>query len=92
MARQNETGLSAEYTFTAVFQPAEEGGYTVSFPAVPNLATQGETLEEARAMALDCLQGYLETLAERGLPLPEGETDVGRTTIREAVKVRLKTA
>lgn len=45
-----------EYTYTALFEPAEESGYVVRFPAFPNLATQGETLEEARAMAADCLQ------------------------------------
>ena len=53
MARQNDSGLPVEYTFTVVFEPSEEGGYTVSFPAIPDLATQGETLEEARTMALD---------------------------------------
>jgi len=37
--------------YTAVFEPAEEGGYIVTFPAVPGLATQGENLDEARAMA-----------------------------------------
>src|SRR5512134_2039083 len=75
----------------AVFEPAEEGGYVVYFPAVPNLATQGETLEEARAMAEDCLRGYLEWRMEDGLPLPEGETDVPGT-IREPVTVTLPVA
>jgi predicted RNase H-like HicB family nuclease len=81
----------SEHTYTAVFEPAEEGGYVVYFPAVPNLATQGETLEEARAMAEDCLQGYLEWRMEDGLPLPEGETDVPGT-IREPVTVTLPAA
>jgi predicted RNase H-like HicB family nuclease len=51
-----------EYSYTAVFEAAEEGGYVVSFPAIPGLATQGETLDEARAMAADCLQAFLESL------------------------------
>jgi len=67
---ETQTGL---YTCTALFVPAEEGGYVVTFPAIPNLATQGETLEEARAMAADCLQGYLEWRVEDGLPLPPSE-------------------
>ena len=80
---------AVEYTFTAVFEPAEEGGYVVTFPAIPNLATQGETLEEAREMAADCLQGYLETLQELGRPLPEIE-DQTAEPIRDKVSVQLK--
>lgn len=56
--------------YTAVFERAEEGGYIVSFPAIPDLATQGETLEEARAMAADCLLAYLESLRKDGEPFP----------------------
>ncbi len=56
---------TAEYTYTAVFEPAEEDGYVVYFPSLPGLATEGETLEEARAMAADLLTGYLELLLER---------------------------
>ncbi len=80
---------AVEYTFTAVFEPAEEGGYVVTFPAIPNLATQGETLEEAREMAADCLQGYLETLQELGRPLPEIE-DQTAEPIRDKVSVHIK--
>jgi predicted RNase H-like HicB family nuclease len=59
------------HTFTAVIEPDEEdGGYVVTFPAVPDLATQGETLEQARLMAEDCLRGYLEVLRETGRPMP----------------------
>jgi len=41
---------SADLTFTAVFESSDEGGYVVTFPAIPDLVTQGETIEEARAM------------------------------------------
>ena len=59
------------HTFTAIVEPdEEEAGYVVTFPAIPDLATQGETLEEARLMAEDCLRGYLEVLRETGRPLP----------------------
>ena len=77
-------------TFTAVYEPAEEGGFVVRFPAIPNLATQGETLDEAREMAVDCLQGHLEALQESGLPLPESEEE-GPDTKREPVRVEIKT-
>lgn len=72
MARAKPSDFkSATGTFTAVIEPDEEdGGYVVTFPAIPDLATQGETLEEARLMAEDCLRGYLEVLRETGRPMP----------------------
>jgi antitoxin HicB len=69
-AKRSELG-SAIHTFVAVIEPDEEdGGYIVTFPAIPDLATQGETLAEARLMAEDCLRGYLEVLRETGRPVP----------------------
>ena len=62
--------MEKQFRYTAVFGAAEEGGYIVTFPAIPDLATQGETLEEARAMAEDCLRAYLESLQKDGEPLP----------------------
>lgn len=90
MTDQNVTQTGV-YTYSALFEPAEEGGYVVTFPAIPNLATQGDTLEEARAMAEDCLQGYLEWRVEDGLPLPPSE-DNTPGTIREPVIVTLSAA
>jgi predicted RNase H-like HicB family nuclease len=69
-AKPSEPG-SAARTFTAVIEPDEaDGGYVVTFPAIPDLATQGETLAEAHLMAEDCLRGYLEVLRETGRQLP----------------------
>jgi predicted RNase H-like HicB family nuclease len=58
------------YTFIMLFEPAEEGGYVVTCPALPGLVTEGDTMEEAREMAEDALRGYLETIREDGLPIP----------------------
>jgi predicted RNase H-like HicB family nuclease len=44
------------------FEPAEEGGFVVTCPALPGLVTEGDTLEEARAMAQDAILAYLESL------------------------------
>ena len=52
-----------EYRYTVVFEPAEEGGYVVTVPALGGLTTQGETLAEARAMAKEAILGYLEAVA-----------------------------
>lgn len=61
------------YTFTMLFEPAEEGGYVVTCPALPGLVTEGDTMEEARQMAEDALRGYLESLREDGLPIPSNK-------------------
>lgn len=37
----------------------EDNGYSVIFPDLNFLSTCGETLDEALAMAVDCLAGYL---------------------------------
>ena len=88
--KMNESVATTYLTFTAVFEPAEEGGYVVIFPAIPNLATQGETLDEARATAEDCLRCYLERLAADGRPLPDGEP--APDAVREAITVDRATA
>jgi len=49
----------------------EESGYSVIFPDLNWLATGGETLDEAMAMAIDCLAGYLHTCQMDGDNIPE---------------------
>jgi len=58
------------YTFTMLFEPAEEGVYVVTCPALPGLVTEGDTMEEARRMAEDALRLYLESLQEDGMSIP----------------------
>ena len=42
---------TTKHTYTAVI---------VTFPALPSVVTEGDTLEQARAMAADAVRGYLE--------------------------------
>ncbi len=56
-----------------VITPHVTGGYVVTCPALPGLVTEGETLEEARVMATDAIQGYLESLKKDGEPIPKDE-------------------
>jgi predicted RNase H-like HicB family nuclease len=56
--------------FTVVLTPDVTGGYVVTCPALPGLVTEGDTLEEARAMASDAIRGYLESLQKDGEPIP----------------------
>jgi len=61
---------SEQYEYTVIFEPAEEGGYVVTVPALPGLHTEGDTFEEARAMAEEAIRGYLECLREDGREIP----------------------
>jgi len=76
-----------EYRYTVFFEPAEEGGYVVTCPSLPGLVTEGNTLEEARAMAAEAIRGYLEALAKDGVsPPPEDPRPRGHI-IKETVAV-----
>jgi antitoxin HicB len=60
------------YQYTIILHPnPEEGGYTVTVPALPGCITQGETLEEAIAMAKDAIRLHVESLIADGEPVPE---------------------
>lgn len=48
----------------------EDNGYSVIFPDLGDLATCGDTLEEALVMAVDCLAGYLYWLQKDGEEVP----------------------
>lgn len=48
----------------------EENGYSVIFPDL-DLATCGETMNDAMAMAVDCLAGRLRWLKQDGDPIPK---------------------
>jgi len=62
----------SEYQYTIILDPdPEEGGYTVTVPALPGCVTQGETIEEAIAMAKDAIRLYIETLIADGEPVPQ---------------------
>ena len=52
--------------YLAVFNPAEEGGYNVSFPSFPGCVTFGKTFEDAKKMAKEVLELWLEELSNGG--------------------------
>lgn len=49
----------------------EDNGYSVIFPDLNCLATQGDTIEEAMEMAVECLAGYLHSCQIDGDYIPE---------------------
>ena len=58
--------------YTVVLTPdAQQGGYTVTVPALPGCITEGDTLDEALAMARDAINLYIESLVAHGESIPE---------------------
>lgn len=66
MTPQTYIGL-VDGELTIVFERAEEGGYTAFIPEVPGVASEGETIEEARDMVLDALHGLAAFRREMAL-------------------------
>jgi predicted RNase H-like HicB family nuclease len=66
-------GGQREFDIVTVAEP--EGGYSVYVPELPSVATQGETIEEARANVQEAIEGYLEVMQEDQLPIPSVHRD-----------------
>lgn len=60
----------------------EEGGYSVLVPALPGCFTQGETREEAVAMAREAIELHLESLFEHGEPVPNDDVEVASVDVQ----------
>lgn len=60
------------YTYTIVLDPdLDEGGYTVTVPALPGCVKQGETVAECIANAQEAISLYIEDLVSSGESIPE---------------------
>ena len=78
----------AEYSYTVLFEPAEEGGYVAFCPALPGLVTEGDTYEEAHERVTEAIEGYLESLVKDGQPIPPDKTIV-LEPVKEQVRIVL---
>ena len=59
-------------TYTVVLDPdPQEGGYTVTVPALPGVVTQGETVEQCLERAQEAIALHLAAMAEDGEQIPE---------------------
>lgn len=62
--------MAEEYSFSVILEPQQGGGYTVLVPALPEVVTEGETEEEALAMAEEAIRAVLDYRRARGLAVP----------------------
>lgn len=61
---------SVKHNYSAVFAPAQEGGYNVSFPDFPGCVTFGRNFEEAQVMGQEALELWIEELKAQGEEIP----------------------
>ena len=59
------------YKIPLILEPQPEGGYTVTSPLLPELVTEGDTVDEALANVKDALSAVIETYLELGRSLPQ---------------------
>ena len=60
-----------KHAYTIHLEPADEGGFVVTVPALPGCITEGNTYEQAIANAHEAIEGFVEalTLAQQPIPL-----------------------
>ena len=81
------------YQYPAEFAPAEEGGFVITFPDIPEAITQGESVEDCILEASDALE---EAIAGRihlwdKIPLPSSP-QAGQYLIPVPAQTALKAA
>ena len=56
--------------YPAVFHCAEEGGFWVTFPDIPECMTQGDDMQQAYEMAVEALGLSITSMEEEKISLP----------------------
>jgi len=66
-----EDKFMAKKYYKVIFEPQEEGGYTVTVPSLPGCISEGDNYDVALANIKEAIALYLESLQADGLPIPE---------------------
>ena len=71
--------------YNLIFRAEPEGGFTVLVPALPGCVTYGKTLNEAKKMARDAIEAYIESLEKHHERIPSDDTTfISSVQIRES--------
>lgn len=55
--------------YDAIFEEAEEGGFSVSVPSLPGCISEGDTFEEAKMNITEAISAYLESMSKDEIPM-----------------------
>jgi len=75
--------------FSVILEPQDGGGFTVLAPALPEVATEGDTERKALINAEEAIRAVLAYRRDHGLPIPP---DAAPETIDEVKTERLRKA
>lgn len=78
-----------EATYTVVLMRGEDGGYSVSVPALKGCYTQGDNVDDALANAREAIQCHVEALAMDGDPIPQ-DAEAFDVEVDEATEVLVR--
>ncbi len=81
------------YSYSAILESSEEGGYVVSFRDLPEAITQGDSLEESLVEASDCLAEAIAARIDDDREIPESsEIQAGEYRVAVPLRIALKAA
>ncbi len=75
------------YRYT--LEPQENGWWLLRFPDIPEALTEGETEEETKSNALDCVIAALEGYMKANRPIPKGLFSGARAVLPSLVTAKL---
>ena len=67
--------------YPVILEPAEEGGFVVTFPDVPEAITQGDNETDALMMAQDALVAMFDSYMQDGQAIPEASSVYGQPCV-----------
>ena len=70
-------------SYRVLLREEPEGGYTVIVPTLPGCVTYGKDVEEAKAMAKEAIELYIESLEAHGEEVPSEERTLEYTLALE---------
>ena len=75
-------------SYSVFYEPAPEGGYVVTVPALPGCHTQGDSFKEAESNIREAIELYVESLLSDGEDIPREDGALqGRITVPIAMPV-----
>ena len=75
--------------YSVVFKVETEGGFTATVPSLPGCISYGKTLNEAKKMIVDAIEGYVVSLQKHNEPVPSDEESfISLISLPRSLKIR----